>query len=80
MIQIVGEASLHNGLVWLLGQHDGVLIVTVKFNLFNHFVLGAGLELIRVEDSGDVGFFLGTLIDASLDVVFGRSDERIDLV
>ena len=80
MVQVVGEASLHYGLVRLLGQHDGVLIVTVEFNLFNGFVLGAGLELISIENSGDVRFFLGTLIDASLDVVFGRSDKWVNLV
>ena len=54
MVKVVLEASRHHRFIGLLGQHDGVFIVTIKVNLFNLLVLVCGLELISIKDRRDI--------------------------
>lgn len=80
VVQVVLEARLHDCLEGLLGEDEGVLVVTVELDLIDllHFV--ESLHLVGLMNRSNVGFFLVTFV-LTVDFVFLRcSDIWVDLI
>ena len=80
MIQVVFEARRHYSFVRLLCQYDCVLIVAIKFDLFDFLDLVVCLELVGSIHNLNIGLLFLSLIKAFLMVILWSSNERIDLV